>query len=84
MLARDLAAPSFRPDTREHARARELVKRLRLGAFDALHVACAEALHATLVTVDRTLLARTSGSARLRVRVVDPVEAVGELRRVVE
>lgn len=84
MFARGVSAPSFRPDTREHARAKELVKRLRLGAFDALHVACAEALHAILVTVDRTFLARTATSARMRVRVLDPVQAVGELRSVVE
>lgn len=80
MFARGFAAPSFRPEAPQHARARELGKRLRLGGFDALHVACAEALHATLITVDRTLLARTAGASRLRVRVVDPVQAVADLR----
>jgi predicted nucleic acid-binding protein len=79
-----VSTPSFRPDTREHSRARELVKRLRLGAFDALHVACAEALQAILVTVDRTFLARTAASARVRIRVVDPVQAVAELRSLIE
>jgi predicted nucleic acid-binding protein len=83
MFARDRAGSSFRPDESQHVRARALAKRLGLGAFDALHVACAEALQATLVTVDRTFLARTAGASRLRVRVVDPVLAVGELRRVI-
>jgi len=80
MFARGLAAPSFRPEAPQHARARELARRLRLGGFDALHVACAEALQATLVTVDRTFLARAGGASRLRVQVVDPVRAVSELR----
>jgi predicted nucleic acid-binding protein len=83
MFARDHASPSFQPEPRHHTRAGELERRLRLGGFDALHVACAEALQATLVTVDRTLLARTAG-ARLRVRVVDPTQAVGDLRRIIE
>ena len=48
MFARSIAAPAFHPEAPQHARARELVRRLRLGGFDALHVACAEALHATL------------------------------------
>jgi predicted nucleic acid-binding protein len=80
IFARDVACPSFRPEPRHHTRARELERRLRLGAFDALHVACAEALEATMVTVDRTLLARTRASPRLRVRVMDPMQAVAELR----
>lgn len=84
MFARGIAAESFRPESRQHTRARELEKRLKLGAFDALHVACAEALDAMLVTVDRTFLARTAGAARLRIQVVDPARAIGELRRVIE
>jgi len=84
MFARNLAGSTFRPEARQHARARELARRLRLGAFDALHVACAEALHATIVTVDRTLLARTVGAAKLRVRVHDPSRAVADLRRIIE
>jgi predicted nucleic acid-binding protein len=83
MFARGLAAPGFRPEAPHHARAKELVKRLRLGGFDALHVACAEAPHATLVTVDRTFLARAGGASRLRVRVVEPVQAVADLRQIV-
>lgn len=83
MFTRDLATSSFKPEAPQHARARELERRLRLGAFDALHVACAEALQATLVTVDRTFLSRAAASTKLRVRVVDPSLAVGELRRVV-
>jgi predicted nucleic acid-binding protein len=84
IFARGLAASSFRPEPEQHARARELERRLRLGAFDALHVACAEALAATVVTVDRVFLSRTAGKGRLRVRVLDPTQVVGELRRVVE
>jgi hypothetical protein len=83
MFARDIAGSSFRPDVAQHARARQLERRLRLGAFDALHVACAEALEATVVTVDRAFLARTAASQRLRIRVMDPVQAVAELRRAV-
>jgi predicted nucleic acid-binding protein len=84
MFARGLAASSFQPEPQQHARARELERRLRLGAFDALHVACAEALGATVVTVDRVFLSRTASKAKLRVRVLDPTQAVAELRRVVE
>jgi predicted nucleic acid-binding protein len=80
IFARDIADSSFRPEAPHHTRARELARRLRLGAFDALHVACAEALRATVVTVDRTFLARTAASPRLRVRVMDPVQAVAQLR----
>jgi predicted nucleic acid-binding protein len=80
MFARDIAGSTFRPDASHHARARQLERRLRLGAADALHVACAEALQATVVTVDRTFLARAAAAQRLRVRVMDPVQAVADLR----
>jgi predicted nucleic acid-binding protein len=84
MFARGLAGQVFRPEPPQHARARELEKRLRLGAFDALHVACAETLGATLVTVDRTLLARTAGTRKLRVEVLHPTQTIVEVRRAIK
>jgi predicted nucleic acid-binding protein len=84
MFARGLAGQVFRPEPPQHARARELAKRLRLGAFDALHVACAEALGSTLVTVDHTFLVRTAGASKLRTRVLHPTQAVVEVRQAIE
>jgi predicted nucleic acid-binding protein len=80
MFARGIAGQVFRPDPPQHARARDLAKRLRLGAFDALHLACAEALGSTLVTVDHAFLARTAGASKLRVEVLHPTQAVVQVR----
>ncbi len=49
-------------------------EKLGLGAFDALHLACAEKGADILLTVDRKFLKKSSNIADLQIKVVSPLE----------
>jgi predicted nucleic acid-binding protein len=74
---RSLATIHVRAPTEAiYLHARQVAQELRLEEFDALHLACAESVGATFVTVDQKILKRTAGAAMVRVPVMDPVAAV--------
>jgi predicted nucleic acid-binding protein len=72
----------IRPDRHCYERAAKLIE-AGYGVYDALHLACAEraAANVFLTTDDRLLRKAAKGLGNLRIRTMNPVDWIKEIRR---